>query len=61
MNFVRKHAKVEPARWYYWADRLGLLVWQDMPSLNVSLDNPIGPAPIRCRKRKPTSSASSSR
>ncbi|MGI5214769.1 LamG-like jellyroll fold domain-containing protein [Plantactinospora sp. CA-290183] len=31
-NTVRKHIKVEPARWYYWADRLGLLVWQDMPS-----------------------------
>ena len=31
-NTVRKHVKVEPARWYYWADRLGLLVWQDMPS-----------------------------
>nr|WP_304443147.1 sugar-binding domain-containing protein [Mycobacterium sp. E740] len=45
MNFVRKHAKVEPARWYYWTDRLGLLVWQDMPSLNVSLDPPVGPAP----------------
>lgn len=45
MNFVRKHAKVEPARWYYWADRLGLLVWQDMPSLDVSLRNPRGPAP----------------
>ena len=45
MNFVRKHGKVEPARWYYWADKLGLLVWQDMPSLNVSLDIPVGPAP----------------
>ncbi|BBZ77448.1 glycoside hydrolase [Mycolicibacterium anyangense] len=45
MNFVRKHAKVEPARWYYWADTLGLLVWQDMPSLDVSLDIPVGPAP----------------
>jgi hypothetical protein len=33
-NAVRKHIKVEPDRWYYWADRLGLLVWQDMPSLN---------------------------
>lgn len=32
-NMVRKHAKVEPQRWYYWADRLGLLVWQDMPSM----------------------------
>ncbi|MGV9991599.1 LamG-like jellyroll fold domain-containing protein [Streptomyces sp. NPDC003374] len=31
-NAVRKHIKVEPARWYYWADRLGLMVWQDMPS-----------------------------
>ena len=45
MNFVRKHAKVEPARWYYWADKLGLMVWQDMPSLDVSLDIPVGPAP----------------
>ncbi|MBA3483618.1 MAG: hypothetical protein H0T51_17560 [Pirellulales bacterium] len=31
-NMIRKHVKVEPARWYYWCDRLGLLVWQDMPS-----------------------------
>lgn len=45
MNFVRKHGKVEPARWYYWADKLGLLVWQDMPSLDVSLRIPVGPAP----------------
>ncbi|MFL5577604.1 MAG: PA14 domain-containing protein, partial [Gemmatimonadaceae bacterium] len=30
-TMVRKHAKVEPERWYYWADRLGLAVWQDMP------------------------------
>ena len=29
---VRKHVKVEPERWYYHADRLGLLVWQDMPN-----------------------------
>ncbi|OZM74185.1 glycoside hydrolase family 2 [Amycolatopsis antarctica] len=42
-NFVRKHVKVEPARWYYWTDRLGLLVWQDMPSPAVLLDNPPGP------------------
>jgi hypothetical protein len=39
-NMVRKHIKVEPARWYYWADRLGLLVWQDMPSLNSYTGNP---------------------
>ncbi|MBI1368476.1 MAG: beta-galactosidase [Planctomycetes bacterium] len=32
-NMCRKHVKVEPARWYYWADKLGLLVWQDMPSI----------------------------
>jgi hypothetical protein len=31
-NTTRKHVKVEPERWYYWCDRLGLLVWQDMPS-----------------------------
>jgi len=31
-NMVRKHIKVEPARWYYYADKLGLAVWQDMPS-----------------------------
>jgi hypothetical protein len=31
-NTARKHVKVEPARWYYWCDKLGLLVWQDMPS-----------------------------
>jgi hypothetical protein len=31
-NMSRKHVKVEPDRWYYWADKLGLLVWQDMPS-----------------------------
>ena len=31
-NAVRKHIKVEPDRWYHHADRLGLLVWQDMPS-----------------------------
>ncbi len=30
-NMVRKHVKVEPQRWYYWCDKLGLLIWQDMP------------------------------
>lgn len=33
-NMTRKHVKIEPARWYYWCDKLGLLVWQDMPSSN---------------------------
>lgn len=32
-NTIRKHIKVEPARWYYWADKLGLMVWQDSPAL----------------------------
>jgi beta-galactosidase/beta-glucuronidase len=31
-NMIRKHVKVEPARWYTHADRLGVLVWQDMPN-----------------------------
>lgn len=31
-NMIRKHVKVEPARWYYWCDKLGILVWQDMPN-----------------------------
>ena len=39
-NMVRKHIKVEPARWYYWTDKMGLLVWQDMPSPNSYTDHP---------------------
>jgi len=31
-NTIRKHVKIEPDRWYYWCDMLGMLVWQDMPS-----------------------------
>jgi beta-galactosidase/beta-glucuronidase len=31
-NLIRKHIKVEPARWYYYCDSIGMLVWQDMPS-----------------------------
>ncbi len=30
-NVIRKHQKIEPERWYYWCDRIGMLVWQDMP------------------------------
>ena len=31
-NMIRKHVKVEPERWYWHCDRLGILVWQDMPN-----------------------------
>jgi hypothetical protein len=32
-NLIRKHMKTEPQRWYYWCDKLGVMVWQDMPSI----------------------------
>ncbi|WP_407272145.1 PA14 domain-containing protein [Radiobacillus sp. PE A8.2] len=32
-NMIRKHAKVEPQRFHYWADKMGMLVWQDMPQM----------------------------
>lgn len=32
-NMIRKHIKVEPARWYYYCDLHGIMVWQDMPSI----------------------------
>lgn len=31
-NMIRKHVKVEPARWYAHCDRIGIIVWQDMPT-----------------------------
>jgi Concanavalin A-like lectin/glucanases superfamily/Glycosyl hydrolases family 2, sugar binding domain/Glycosyl hydrolases family 2 len=42
-DMLREHAKVEPDRWYYWADRLGILVWQDMPSMRAPTAG--GPTP----------------
>jgi hypothetical protein len=48
-NTTRKHLKIEPARWYYWADTLGLLVWQDMPRSSVGQKvkgAPDGRAPV---------------
>lgn len=38
-NTIRKHLKVEPARWYYHCDRLGMLVWQDVPARYPRLDS----------------------
>ncbi|HTJ12306.1 MAG TPA: glycoside hydrolase family 2 TIM barrel-domain containing protein [Dinghuibacter sp.] len=32
-NLIRKHMKTEPQRFYYWADKLGLFIWQDMPAI----------------------------
>ena len=32
-NMIRKHIKLEPARWYYYCDKLGIMVWQDMPCI----------------------------
>jgi beta-galactosidase/beta-glucuronidase len=37
-NMLRKHIKIEPAQYYYLADRMGILIWQDMPS-GVELDS----------------------
>ncbi len=37
-NMLRKHVKVEPDRLYYWCDKLGLMVWQDMPNGNNKTD-----------------------
>lgn len=34
-NMIRKHIKIEPARWYYYCDKMGMLVWQDMPSSDI--------------------------
>lgn len=34
-NMIRKHIKVEPARWYHYCDKVGILVWQDMPSSDI--------------------------
>jgi hypothetical protein len=42
-NMIRKHIKVERQRWYYWADKLGFVVWQDMPSANSYTGNPKPP------------------
>lgn len=45
-NMLRKHIKVEPLRWYYHCDRLGMLVWQDMPNGGGKYDPVIISAPL---------------
>ena len=35
-NMLRKHVKIEPRRFYYWCDVLGVMVWQDMPSSSLT-------------------------
>lgn len=51
-NMIRKHIKVEPARWYYWCDVLGMLVWQDMPSIadHNQKNNAVRPAELAARQ-----------
>lgn len=44
-NMIRKHIKVEPQRWYYWCDKLGIMVWQDMPSMNSYINTNLRPVP----------------
>lgn len=60
-NMARKHVKVEPARWYYHCDRLGLLVWQDMPNGNLRRGNEgnlrVGPNDPEDAQRPPDSAA----
>ncbi|WP_160111124.1 glycoside hydrolase family 2 protein [Dysgonomonas sp. Marseille-P4361] len=41
MNMSRKHIKVEPARWYYHCDKMGILVWQDIPNPGFGEDGKI--------------------
>lgn len=41
-NMIRKHIKVEPSRWYFYCDMLGMLVWQDMPSFADNRKNKWG-------------------
>ena len=45
-NLLRKHIKVEPLRWYYNCDRLGMLVWQDMPNGGGRYDPLVISAPL---------------
>jgi len=56
LNIIRKHVKVEPDRFYYWCDKLGLMVLQDMPTGgegDARTDLPAGPeAAAQCEQEK---------
>jgi len=58
-NTIRKHVKVEPAQWYYHCDKVGMLVWQDMPSgdLGAGWNNRPGMEGGNDMERKPESEA----
>ena len=45
-NMIRKHVKIEPLRWYYHCDRIGMLVWQDMPNGGGAYNPAIVAAPL---------------
>lgn len=60
-NLLRKHAKIEPQRWYYHCDRLGIIVWQDIVNggsryslwFVTYLTNVLQPLMRRCPDAKP--------
>jgi len=47
-NMMRKHIKVEPRRYYYLCDKIGLLVFQDLPSCTATWRSPMGPEIVKC-------------
>ena len=51
-NMIRKHVKIEPDRWYYHCDQLGILVWQDMPSGGRMVEKIKGPTTNRRGQKK---------
>jgi beta-galactosidase/beta-glucuronidase len=57
-NMIRKHVKVEPARWYYYTDKMGMLVWQDMPSGDLGNRWDSRPGVIGLAKEQDRSAAS---
>jgi len=53
-NMIRKHIKVEPDRWYSWCDRIGIMVWQDMPSGMVVIPKTGNERPLHVQHVKRT-------